>query len=94
METTSICSNLSVPACPAEIKRRADLVGQLLDLPVDGEGETLLNLFCRLHNLPPPRRARGVFDVLIRDGKARNFPAAVAIVVAWLREWPSVEINL
>lgn len=80
--------------CPAEIKRRAEIAGEILQLPADAGGETLLQLFCRLQNLPPPRRTRAVFDVLVRNGRARNFPHAVTAVVDWLRDTPGVEINL
>ena len=97
METTSKYVNSSAgraAACPAEIKSRADLVGQLLDLPASGDGETLLNLFCRLHNLQPPRRARAVFDALVEAEKARSFSEAVVLVSTWLKSWPGVEIVL
>lgn len=73
---------------------QADIIAGLLDLPVDAQGESLRDYFCRLHGLVSPRRSRAIFDVLIASGYARNFPAAVEFVRVWLKEWPGAGIEL
>ena len=65
----------------------ACILARLLELPFSESADTCLSHFCRLKSLVLPRRARAIFDVLVKAGLAKDFTQAREIVKNYVRDF-------
>ena len=83
----------NVPALPGRglenvgHQDEAEILSIILSQPYSAGAEPCLLHFCRLKGVEPPRRGRAIFDVLVKAGQAKDFQAARAQVVAYLRDY-------